>query len=402
MTCKRIRCEMFFTLVLATAQISGGQSTQESLLANADASFRNLTEAYEGLLDLDQDVAAETSHKRSLRHSPRSLAQSRQEQKHDTPSDVEALKAQESKAEAASTDLKETVDEAIHRVKDGVILKHDIAQKGVKVRIDNKKLRKLEKEVGRLSETRESLFSSLHQMLDSKIGLARKRLEKKEAVLQKSAELAKEWKTKSEELKAMSKEQIREKHAVKKALLEAEAEVAKAKERELELRRSFERKSKEVAEKVQSFEYAETRYKAQFAHEKLAKEAALAAKESLNELERTFDVESQKVEESVDIRKVQLSRKMHVIEEDKEKSTEELAHLKGQFAEWRADTYKEKQAIEKKRHEQQIASEELAEQKRHTRQAAKTKNHHFSTGGARGDWDSWGGAGVDSDIENTD
>jgi chromosome segregation ATPase len=396
---------MFFVLVLVAVPASCGQSNDESIVADQDASFQKLAEAYHGLIDLNRELDARHVPRPSLRHHHSALALARHSHHHrGAPIDDKELKEKETKVAAVSNDLKETVDEAIHHVKDGVVLKHDIAQKGVKLRIDEKKLRKLENEAGRLEETRGSLFSSLHRMLDAKIEVARKRLEKREAVLHTNAEAVKEWQSKVEELKEVSKEKVKEKHAVKAALMEAEAEVAKAKEREAELRRKLERKSTEVGEKVQRFQYAEARYQAQVAHEKQAKEAALAAKESLNELTHTFDAESHKVEESVDIRKIQLGRKMHAIEEDKEKSAEQLATLKGEFNEWRQDVSKEKAEIAKKRREQDMASEEAAE---HKRQLRKTTHFHMPEHITRGvsvdngDWDSWGSSAT-SGAEDSD
>mmetsp|Transcript_87974 Transcript_87974/g.138894 ORF Transcript_87974/g.138894 Transcript_87974/m.138894 type:complete len:381 (-) Transcript_87974:52-1194(-) len=334
-----------------------------------------------------------------LRHNRRALALA-----HAAPSDLDSSVTDlEAKAKVASDDLQVSVDEAVHLVKDGAALKHDIAQKGVKVRVDEKKLRKLEAEAGRLAETKDSLFSSLHHMLDAKIELARKRVDKKEAILHRNDEVVQEWKTKAEELKIISKDAIKEKHAVKQSLLEAEAEVTKAKEKEESLRRKFERASREVGEKVQSFEYAEARYQAQVAHKKAAEKAASSAKESLDQLAHTLDEESQKVEQSLEYHKLQLNRKINSVEEDREKSSQELANLKGKFEQWREDQHREKEEIAKKRRDQERASEEVAEQKRQFKQSTKMKAKiPHATYETKGDWDSWGSSAAEPDSISTD
>merc|ERR1719254_88807 len=101
----------------------------------------------------------------------------------------------------------------------------------------------------------------------------------------------------------------------------------------------------------------------------------------------------------MDIRKEQLDRRIHEVEEDKTKSSHELSHLKGELSEWKESTYRQKAQIERKQRERERVSEEAAAHKRRIKQVAKPRAH-FTAWARDGDWGSWGSSSQpDSDTE---
>merc|ERR1719161_1462153 len=115
-------------------------------------------------------------------------------------------------------------------------------------------------------------------------------------------------------------ELINKKKASYQSLLEAEAEVARAQKKQELARIQYEHDRAKTAEEVQSYRYAETRYKAELQHEQAAETAARAARDSVEKLFHVEKEEEQKVDQSILYRKEKLRRKMHEIEEDRDHS----------------------------------------------------------------------------------
>merc|ERR1719316_325256 len=120
---------------------------------------------------------------------------------------------------------------------------------------------------------------------------ARERYGKKAEFLRKEEDSAKAWREKAEQTKASAMALIKKKKSSYQSLLEAEAEVAQAKKKEQLARMKYEHDLAQTSEEVQSYRYAETRYKAELHHEHAARAAAENARESLNKLHRVFEAE---------------------------------------------------------------------------------------------------------------
>merc|ERR1719502_872774 len=99
------------------------------------------------------------------------------------------------------------------------------------------------------------------------------------------------WKEKRDQLKSSAMELIKKKKESHESLLQAEEEVAQAKKKEQLARIQYEHDRTTTAEEVQSYRYAETRFKAEMQHEKAAKAAANAAHQSVESLHRVYDIE---------------------------------------------------------------------------------------------------------------
>jgi len=314
--------------------------------------------------------------------------------------DLESLK--ESKLAAASVrgDLEGTVNDALHHMNDPYAMQRAIKKKEVQLRIDDGKVKALEKDAGRLRQTHDSLMTSLHRMLGPKVMFARQRLVKKEKFLHKEEEAARAWLAKKDQLKTSAMEVIKKRESSHQILLEAEAEMARAKKKEMVARMRYEHEITSTADKVQSYRYAETRYKAEVHHEHLARTAVEASRQSLHNLYSVEKVEQEKVDKSIVRRKEHLQRKMQTVEAARDKTSHELTDLAERYSSWEGKQRERTADVVKKSRETQEASRAYAARQQQVLDAASAKVTKDAEGA--GDWDGWGGESFSKDMRAGD
>jgi len=278
--------------------------------------------------------------------------------------------------------------DAVHHMNDAMSIKHAMAQKEAQVRRENGKLEMLKYEDGKLEGTHDSLVMSLKRMLGPKMLLAKKRFMKKEAVLHKEHQAAVAWQEKEVQTKKAAMELISQKKASHQSLLEAEEAVAEAKKRERLARMNYERDSTATAEKVQSYRYAETRSKAEAEHANAARNAALAARESMEKIHSVFEAEQQKVDASVGYRKQKLERKIHEVVGARQKSTQELTDLEQTYKDWQQKQRERTAEVIKKGQATAEASELYVNGQKQVLESAQAKV--VKDAESADDWGGWG------------
>jgi len=305
----------------------------------------------------------------------------------DMAGDLVNLREKRQAAQHIREELQGSVSDSFYHMNDAMSLKRAIAKKKAQLRSESGKLKTLQKGAGKLHSTYESLVTSLHRMLYPKIMFARVRLQKKEAVLQKEEQASKAWKKKEEQLKVEATERIRQKNAAHQSLLQAEEEVARAKHTARLARIRYEHDLANTAEEVQSYRYAETRFKAEVQHEKLAKTVALAAHGSLEKLEQVEGVEQQKVEQSIAFRKYRLAQKVRKVQAAREKTAQELTELQQQYKQWQEKQRDRTAAVVKKSQATEAASDAYAARQKQVLDSASAKVARAAVGDD--DWDGW-------------
>merc|ERR1719506_3351066 len=154
--------------------------------------------------------------------------------------------------------------------------------------------------------------------------------------LHKEETAAMAWKEKRDQLKASAMELISKKKESHQSLLQAEEEVAQAKKKEQLARIQYEHDRTTTAEKLQSYRYAETRFKAEMQHEKAVRNAAKEAHGSVEKLHNVYGMEQQKVDQSIGFRKHRIEHQVQELQAAHQKSSEELTDLAQRYKEWRA------------------------------------------------------------------
>merc|ERR1740130_1921147 len=282
---------------------------------------------------------------------------------------------------------------------DANAIKRLMAKEETKLRLESGKLETLKADVNKLGQTSESLMGSLQRMLEPKIMFARERFQKKETVFRKEETAAKAWREKKDLLKTSAMEFIAQKKTSHQSLLEAEAELARAKKKEEMARLQYEHDRTSTGEKVQSYRYAETRYVAEAQHEKTAKAAAMAARESVEKLYNVEHAEQEKVDQSILYRKERLHRKINEVETLREKSRHEIEELEQKYRDWQQNQRERTADVVKKSQETQAASDAYAARQQQVLDTAQAKVTRDAEGA--GDWDGWGGdAGMFSKVND--
>jgi len=315
--------------------------------------------------------------------------------------DLEKLKESRQAANDVRGQLEGQVADTFHHLNDRMALKRTIQRKEQELRIESGKLDTLEQSAGRLAETHDSLMNSLGRMLGPKVMLARSRLAKREKAWAKEETSANAWKEKTDKLKATALELIAKKKASYQALKDAEAEAAEAKKKEQLARMKFERDRTASAEHVQSYRYAETRYKAERQHEEASHRAAMEAQQSVQKLYNVEHVEEEKVEGSVMYRKNKLHSKIQQLRAARQKTSDELAGLKQQYADWKIKQQERTAEVIKKSQETEAASQVFQARQQQVLDNARAKVVREAEGA--GDWDGWGSdlkVGDEDDDDN--
>jgi len=303
--------------------------------------------------------------------------------------DLETLKEKREQAKEVRAELEGTMSSAVHHMNDATSIKHAMAKHQTQLRIETGKLEALKMDVGRLDQTRDSLMSSLKRMLGPKIMFARERLEKKEVVFRKEEHAAGAWKQKKDQLKESATELIQKKKTSQQAFMEAEAEVVRAKKKEETARMQYEHDRRTTGDQVQSYRYAETRYMAEAQHEKAAKAAAVAARDSVTKLYNVEQVEQEKVDQSILFRRDRLRHKIDEMEAVRGKAHKELTDLERKYREWQENQRERTAEVVKKSQETSEASIAYAARQQQVLEAAQAKVTRDAEGA--GDWDGWGG-----------
>jgi len=287
--------------------------------------------------------------------------------------DLNDLQDKRRAAKDARTELEGKVSETMQHMNDAMSIQHAISHKQAQLRVEKNQLRNLEREAAHMDETHTSLVDSLHRVLEPKIQYARQRLQKKEMMFEKEEKAARGWGEKKEQLHQHALEILKDKKVAHQSLLAAEHEVAEAKKREEEAQRKFDTERKRISQEITSFKYANTRFEAELTHEKAAKEAALAAKESVEKLDKVLEVESEKVEESMTVNKNRVHRKMEQLEAEREKETRELDDLEQKYREWQESQRQRAAEVVTKSQDTAAAAEAYADRQRQVLDSAQTK-----------------------------
>lgn len=287
--------------------------------------------------------------------------------------DLQDLHNKKMTAKQTRGELEGKVTEAVHHMNDAMSIKHAITKKEAELRIEGNKLATLEHDAEHMDETHSSLVASLHRVLEPKVKIAQERLAKREMVLAREQQKAKGWHEKTNELHEHALELLNEKKMAHQSLLQAENEVEEAKKREELARGKYESQRRKVAEEVQSFRYAETRFKAEAAHEQSAKENAVAAEQSVSKLNKVLEVESVKVEESVEVSKSRIHHRMEDIQARREKTKHQLEELKERYHQWQENERARAAEVVQKASDTAVASEAYADEQKQVLDAAQKK-----------------------------
>lgn len=283
------------------------------------------------------------------------------------------LKEKQQAAKETRGQLEGKVSEVVRHMNDAMSIKHAIGVKEAEIRRERSKLMGLEREAKHVEETHASLVESLHRVLEPKIMNAQHRLERKEMILEKEHQAVKGWKEKQDQIHAHALQLLEDKKVAKQGFEQAEHEIAEAKKRAEVMESKYKEARQLTGQEIQSYRYAETRVKAEFTHEKAAEEAAEAARESVKKLGNVLQVESQKVEESMDAQKSSIHQRMEKITAAQEGTAQQVINLKQRYHEWQESQRVRAADVVTKAEETATAAEAFADRQKQVLDTAEHK-----------------------------
>jgi hypothetical protein len=124
---------------------------------------------------------------------------------------------------------------------------------------------------------------------------------------------------------------------------------------------------------VHSYQYADTKYKAEVEHETASKESALAAKDSVEKLDSVLTLETRKIDEMSLLRKHRIEEREHILKAAHEKSEQSLKVLEEQYREWKEVQRKRAAEVVKKSQDTASASEAFAIREKEVLDSAQAK-----------------------------
>jgi len=192
------------------------------------------------------------------------------------------------------------------------------------------------------------------------------------------------WKEKQDQIHAHALELLEDKKVTHQGVLQAEQAVVEAKKGEEIARIKYNEARQRTSQEIQSYRYAETRVKAEMTHEKAAEEATVAAKESVKKLGNVLQVESEKVEESMEVSKNQIRHRMEKVEVAREKSEQEVVGLKQRYRDWQESQRVRAAEVVRKAEDTSMAAEAYADNQKQVLDTASNKVVHDAE--AKSDW----------------
>lgn len=284
-----------------------------------------------------------------------------------------ALKEKKMVEEKARGELQGSVTQAVRHMNDGMGIKQQMAKKEAQLRVEGEKIHMFEADTGRLEKTRQNLMESLHRIMDTKLAYARARFEKKEQVKQKDLEALDVWKNKKDQLKTSAIGFLKAKESSHASLLQAEEAVAEAQRRADIARKQYEYDRQMASREIQSFRYAETRYKAELTHEQSAEVSERAAKESVDKLTNILSDEERKVDETMTVKREHLQKRIEGFEKLREKSGKELEELEHQYSSWQEQQRSRAHEVAQQKQQTEVASQAFAEGQKEVLDTAQQK-----------------------------
>lgn len=287
--------------------------------------------------------------------------------------ELHALKEKQVAESDARNRLQSSVGEAESHMNDAIAIKQSMAQRQAQLRLEQSKMKMLEYESQQVETSHTSLLNSLHRVLQPKLIFARERLLKKERQLEEDDRAVVNWRNKKDQIKQSAVNFIKGRESAKEKLLQVEDEMVEMKRKEEQARRAFERQRQRASDEVQSYQYADTKFKAEVAHEVAAKDATLAAKESLEKLDNVMSLETRKVDESMLIQKHRIEARRRAIEAARERSSRELQALEEQYREWKENQQKRAAEVLKRSQDTMDTSEAYATGQKQVLDSAEKK-----------------------------
>jgi len=247
---------------------------------------------------------------------------------------IRNLEHRQAAAANARSTLEENVNDAMAHLNNVGVIKGKLAKTDVQIRVEARKLKKLEEDRHRLNMTHQSLRQSLNRVMGPKLALAEERLLTRKRKLQDLQARDTVWRQAEEKFHAASLAMLKargESQANLEAALLAEA---RAHQDRLAAEKQLSATKKDTSRNIQSYRYSEEEEHAAATKERHGEEATRRAEAALKRLSNIMSAEQTRVDESMALGKDRVEGKIRELEDVTKKSYARLSELKGEYAAW--------------------------------------------------------------------
>jgi len=209
-----------------------------------------------------------------------------------------------------------------------------LAKTQVQLRVEQRKLKKLEFDQKRLDVTHRKLTQSLHHIMDPKLAFAEERLLKRERRLDQMQAQEAAWKQAEDRFHSSSLAMIKARDESKANLESALAAEQRAHQDRLAAEKQFSAAQRDTAQNIQNYRVSETKERAAKTKEQHGEEEKQEAQAAVQRLTNILNMEQQRVDESMAVGKDRVNGKIREVEAAKDKTLDKLSKLKGAYADW--------------------------------------------------------------------
>lgn len=264
--------------------------------------------------------------------------------------DLKVLKQERNDMDEAREEMSESKARALSHMNDAIGLQRELVRADSLAKGQQRVLKKLETEQGKLQSTHDSLYGKLDAIMAPKLAKAKQRLEKENEAVQASVADQEKWDGKAKQYRQVALEALKKKKEALKALKEADMELANARKNREKAEIEYRKAKTGVNGKVEAFRFADTELRAAVSKRADREIAVKDASAAADELQGIFDAEVKRIDEALEVGKkrfnMRIQRTNAIIAEAQHAEQE----LKTRFTQW--------QGAQRERAEEAAANEE--------------------------------------------
>jgi len=250
---------------------------------------------------------------------------------HDDVSDVEK---QRDTMTYAHKNLESQVDNAIIHMNSVAVLKEQLAKTEVQMRVEERKLKKLQEDRRHLDKTHDKLETSLRTIMTPKVEFAQNRLSTRKHQWDALQAREAQWLNKRDKFHEASLAMLAQRQTDKADLEEAIVLEQKAHYTRKVDEKKYENAKKDATFNIQGYRYSDAEERAAHNKEKRGHEEFDQAGVALKRLNKILQMEEGKVDDSTAIGKNRVDGKIHEVERLEKASKLKLAKLRGEYEAW--------------------------------------------------------------------
>lgn len=244
------------------------------------------------------------------------------------------LRSRKNLAADARLNLEGRVKDAIAHLNSVGVIKSELTNTEVQLRVEGRKLNQLELDQKRLDRTHHELTQSLHHIMDPKLAFAEERLLKKERRLNQLQAQEAAWKQAEDNFHTSSLAMIKARDEIKANLESARVAEERAHQDRLAAEKQFTAARRDTNQNIQNYRVSETKERASKTKEQHGEEQRQEAQAAVNRLTNILNMEQHRVDESMALSKDRVNGKINELEAAKEETLEKLSKIKSEYMEW--------------------------------------------------------------------